>query len=298
MKYLIFEVGGRPVANDDLLTLQTEAHDAIEAILQGAPPMVLSGCTCEFLSNSRGNISPGFVWAGYHIQRFDGASDVQFPCEIAHTHDEQFDPRPYQTGGTKNCMSEPQLEVQAYGTAATADAVLFGVNGPELTYWKWIESKTRYKGEVQWLTNHNSDLYDGTGRGWRDQAARGWQLCNGQGGAADLRERFIVGMNPTNGDYTIGKTGGEAKHRLTTDEIPAHKHGMQKAGSHAHDINSRGSDGGQLSASRGNQAGNDGNLKTQTAGDHVHEVDETGGGQEHENRPPYYTLVAREWVGF
>jgi hypothetical protein len=44
MKLLQFDNGGRPLANDDLTNLQTEAFGALTAALQGAPPMVLSGC--------------------------------------------------------------------------------------------------------------------------------------------------------------------------------------------------------------------------------------------------------------
>ncbi|MDF7809898.1 hypothetical protein [Hymenobacter sp. YC55] len=300
MKQLIFFTGGRGLANDDFEVLQSEAYAAITAILQGAPPMVLSGCTLSNKSPDglRADIQPGFVWLGGEIHRYDGASDVPLPLEIALGAIEESDVRAYQTGGSKPCMSEQLLLTQAKGTAAAGAAITYGtVIGPELTYWKWVENNTRTIGEVQWLTNHTASQYDGTGRGWLGQPAAGWALCNGQNGTADLRERFIAGMNPANSDYSPGNTGGSAQVTLTTNQLPAHAHGMESAGAHTHGIGTRGSDGSDNTISRGNAPTSDRTLQTQSAGAHTHTINETGGNQPHENRPPFYVLVARQWVG-
>ena len=302
MKQLKFDEGGRPRANDDLETLQSETYAAITAILQGAPPLVLSGCTLANVNFNtyRGDVTPGFVWLGGEIHRYEGASDVVIPCELALGALEESDLRAYQTGGTKACMVERLLVTQARGTAVAGTAITYGtIIGPELTYWKWVENHTRTIGEVQWLTNYEPSQYDGTGRGYLGQPAAGWQLCNGQGGAADLRDRFVVGMNPANGDYaTPGRTGGAAQVTLSTDQLPAHAHGMDSAGTHTHGIGTRGSDGGELTTlSRGNNPTPDRTFQTQSAGAHTHTIQETGGNQAHENRPPFYTLCARQWVG-
>lgn len=44
----------------------------------------------------------------------------------------------------------------------------------------------------------------------------GWALCDGTNGTPDLRGRFVVGFNPSVGDYnTIGNTGGSATNNST-----------------------------------------------------------------------------------
>jgi microcystin-dependent protein len=70
-------------------------------------------------------------------------------------------------------------------------------------------------------------------------APKGWKLCNGdkfnqseypelyavlgRGNVPDLLGRFIVGANP-NDQYASHKTGGEATHLLTVEEMPNHNH--------------------------------------------------------------------------
>ena len=50
----------------------------------------------------------------------------------------------------------------------------------------------------------------------------GWQLCNGQSGTPDLRNRFVVGVG---GTYAVGATGGADQVTLSVEQIPAHSHG-------------------------------------------------------------------------
>ena len=65
----------------------------------------------------------------------------------------------------------------------------------------------------------------------------GWALCNGTNGTPNLSGKFIVGYNVGDSDYsTIGNTGGEKTHSLTTAEMPAHNHSADSgsAGNHTH----------------------------------------------------------------
>lgn len=298
MKKLLFETGGRPIALDDFDTLQSEVYTAMAAVLAPAPPLVLSGCHVTRTNGGRGDIGPGMLWINQNFHRFAGQTDVQLPAEIVYVGNEQSDARAYQTGGSKFCMLEEVYAAQPLGTYAYDIAKIVVAGGPELTYPKWLESKTRTVGEVQFLANHNGGLYDATGRGYADGTARGWALCNGQNGTADLRERFLVGMNPAANDYSEpGKTGGAAQVQLSTEQLPTHTHGMDAAGEHSHNLKSRGSDGSSALASRGNNPTSDSLIQTERAGSHHHTIHETGGNQAHENRPPFYVLAARQWVG-
>lgn len=95
----------------------------------------------------------------------------------------------------------------------------------------------------------------------------GWAICNGSNGTPDLRDRFIVGAGST---YSVGATGGEATHTLTVEEIPSHRHSIS-----AKTYNTARGTGGSV------------NLVDPTS----NYTGYTGGGQAHENRPPYYALA-------
>ena len=54
----------------------------------------------------------------------------------------------------------------------------------------------------------------------------GFALCDGKKGTPDLRDRFLVGAGNA---YKLGNIGGENRHALTVDELPAHNHDAQNA---------------------------------------------------------------------
>lgn len=143
----------------------------------------------------------------------------------------------------------------------------------------------------------------------------GWALCDGRNGTPDLRGRFIVGKTNTDGNnygYTnsekndndydnIGEHGGEKEVTLTIAEMPAHDHTgtTDTDGSHHHDYNDRYRQTEEVAAAEsccndiaGNGLNNN-SYSTSNAGNHNHDftTDNTGGGDPHENRPPYYVLA-------
>lgn len=93
----------------------------------------------------------------------------------------------------------------------------------------------------------------------------GWLLCDGTNSTPDLRNRFIVGAGAS---YAAGAVGGEATHVLTIAEMPAHTHLEQ--GVHQH-----GSGEGPAEAIWSQEYKQSGS---------------SGGGQAHNNLPPYYAL--------
>lgn len=122
----------------------------------------------------------------------------------------------------------------------------------------------------------------------------GWALCNGQIvedlQTPDLSGKFIVGWSSGNEDYNlIGNTGGQEKVTLSTQEIPSHVHNFADA----YFIEAY--DGIGINGSQ--WIGNNlyGSNKTDKDNSYValwdHDTRAAGGGQPHENRPPYYVLA-------
>ena len=108
-------------------------------------------------------------------------------------------------------------------------------------------------------------MYTGT------TAPTGWALCNGSNGTPDLRDRFIVGSGSS---YSVGNTGGSNSVNLNVNQIPSHTHsyvGHTYPGS-----------GAEQNQSGGPEDRTSFNVGKTTGG--------SGGGQAHENRPPYYAL--------
>jgi len=131
----------------------------------------------------------------------------------------------------------------------------------------------------------------------------GWTLCNGTNGTPDLRDRFIVGAGSS---YEVGNTGGANQVALTTAQLPAHSHTgtTASAGAHSHiqgfwmenisgtlknDVGVSG--GSQRNAGVSGGSGVSG--RTDSDGNHTHTftTNNTGSGEAHENRPPYYALA-------
>ena len=91
-----------------------------------------------------------------------------------------------------------------------------------------------------------------------------------------IQGRFLLGMSSS---YPAGSQGGEEKHTLTTSEIPSHNHVA------LYGLNGDVSDFlGGSSADYGVRPGSD------TATNYIYETSSTGGGQAHNNMPPYLSV--------
>ena len=111
-----------------------------------------------------------------------------------------------------------------------------------------------------------------------DAIPAGWALCDGTRGTPDLRGRFVLGAG---GSYGPGSTGGEARHTLSTAEMPGHSHTAAMADSS--------STSGSYLARAITTASHPGTTTYSTAA--------TGGGQPHNNMPPYYALCFVMYLG-
>lgn len=123
----------------------------------------------------------------------------------------------------------------------------------------------------------------------------GWALCNGSNGTPDLRDRFIVGAGSS---YSVGNKGGAKEVTLTIAEMPAHDHPgtTQPAGRHRHREGGKSENPmfGYWKSDNGMDNDSSGVYPyTDYAPDHTHGLDiqNRGGSQPHENRPPYYALA-------
>lgn len=101
-----------------------------------------------------------------------------------------------------------------------------------------------------------------------------------------LKGKFLVGVDSSDTDFnTIGKTGGEKEHTLTIDEMPSHSHDMDEGvyggGGYKNKMGIR-QDGGGSSHFVPQFA--------QTTSYSTYKPTDTGGGQAHNNLPPYMTV--------
>ena len=130
--------------------------------------------------------------------------------------------------------------------------------------------------------------------GYSGAIPTGWKICDGTVGTPNLTGRFIVGYNGTYGKD--GATGGANNVTLTSSQVPNHTHTgyASPSGAHYHNMGTRGFKTG-TSGTGVDGSGDDDNLQyTRYAGDHGHILNinpTTGGGNSHENRPPYWALA-------
>lgn len=104
----------------------------------------------------------------------------------------------------------------------------------------------------------------------------GWVLCDGNNNTPDLRDRFPVGAGG-DGNYQLLETGGADEVTLTLDQLPSHTHGYTTASDRTFHYR------GAWHHSDWWQNSTGGACKNGT-------TDSAGGGQPHENRPPYLAV--------
>jgi len=125
----------------------------------------------------------------------------------------------------------------------------------------------------------------------------GWVLCDGNNSTPNLTGRFVIGANGDSGTYPIGRTGGAATVTLSEAEMPAHTHvATVTDNGHAHSTGQEFVDDNEASVNHYVMQGNNENSGTDqttnvaTTGITVSNAS-TGGGIDHENRPPFYALA-------
>lgn len=145
-----------------------------------------------------------------------------------------------------------------------------------------------------------------------DSVPSGWALCDGKNGTPNLLGRFVVGAeysdnhtekegseiralkdkNDEKKAFEWKETGGMYQVKLTKSEMPKHDHGgsTEEDGKHSHEYIQEGN-GSELDDVLENSDDVDSKTgKTSEAADHNHGIKMDGGGEPHENLPPYFAL--------
>ena len=177
-----------------------------------------------------------------------------------------FSAAPGQSGGN-TLLSDNQFTYNASANVVTAGT--FSGSGSSLTS---LNASNINSGTLADARLSNSSLfvtgmimmYNGS------SAPSGWAICDGSYGTPDLRDRFIVG---TGSSYSLGNTGGANSVTLTLNQIPAHTHTYERT-----DV------GINVNDRPWPASNNDCDMTNQN-------TSSAGGGQSHENRPPYYALM-------
>lgn len=125
---------------------------------------------------------------------------------------------------------------------------------------------------------------------WPDLAAyaatAGWETDSGTGWykTPNLQGCFLL---PSSAEHAVNTTGGEATHTLTVDEMPTHAHAYQNP------LLAFTSDppSGQSTVHLSGTSSGAGWIGTDAIGKQA--TASTGGGQAHNNMPPYYVVTAQ-----
>lgn len=133
-------------------------------------------------------------------------------------------------------------------------------------------------GEIRMYSGSLTGRFNSSGLGISPRW-QGWAICNGQNGTPDLRRRFIVGFDNASAEYQMGITGGEESVVLEASQMPEHNHQFTVPRSKR----GTGNDPNQALGTPDSGAGFGPEVTITTTN--------TGGGQAHENRPPYYALA-------
>ena len=297
-KIHVQQTGGFPLESDTLTFMQESWNIFNQFGAIAGQNVILSGCV-----ETGGNVSPGFVVYNNEVLPFEGGALASLVRVVSVTEEREFE------DGASKAVYETRKMV-------------FGNPGIPWSSFKRVKSLIELTSTIDSMNSKLTPV--GAIIMWAgaiNEIPAGWALCDGTNRTPDLRSRFIVGYDPTQTDYNaIGKTGGAKDVTLTEAQMPSHGHTTELAGGHAHAyadsyyIENNSTIGGTrvpgtvLEILAGNYIGSErtdsdnnrilySNSMTQSGGQHSHIVKTSGGGQAHENRPPYYTLAFIQFKG-
>ena len=191
----------------------------------------------------------------------------------------------------------------------------FEIKNKDKNIFKVTSKLATFKPEVQAKVNGITDVYLGVPIGtivmWPgDTAPYGWLICNGQrcDKTGDFAKLFsVIGNKYNNGEvsltkfkvpnlqarfplgassvYSLGATGGTKEVTLTTQQMPTHSHQITKM------LTSKSSGSGWVGVNlNGGLSGGIEEFAFPEGKGSYPETEVTGGGQAHNNMPPFLTL--------
>jgi hypothetical protein len=297
MKYLNLQTPsqGRALAYEDLDALEKLAIFP-QNILRGMGDCVIDGCALD----STGLLNGGVVWLGGRLYEFpggylrDSARNVDNKYLIVQPTFTFDPPRLAAVGGTVPGL---RSEIAVLTDKITPGQPNVKIDQPDQTIRlaHRLQELTRGPGVVEWFTTYSATDYVASGNttGLGKGRALGWALCNGLNDTVDLRGRFVLGHNPGNyPNYSLAITcvrdiGGEERVTLAEREMPSHRHRFTRIKVDSVRSNP---DFSTVSTGPNGAASNQMNSPENF-------TDYVGGGQSHQNMPPYYVLLARQWIG-
>jgi microcystin-dependent protein len=294
MDYLKLESGGFPLTTKTFEFLHKAHEDAINALTAfGGETYILKG-----VEVSAGNVSAGSIVYQGEILPFE-ASEEHATVSIIET----IEKIPY----NEDLDTDGSLDLKDGYVTRYA---ICGTGFDEVATFNFSELKPAF---FSFLGKYLANVilpYTGS----LDTIPNGFQLCDGTNGTPDISGAFMVGYDPDDPDYNaIAKQGGAKEVAITEAQIAQHTHtgSTNSEGSHNHRVKN-GSGGDNTNSVLGN-GGNSPNFSGQDSatsyvsgngllendGSHSHEItmNNTGGSEAHENRPPYYTVAYMMFVG-
>lgn len=236
MKELLTLQGGYPREMDYLLNLQAELYTMSNGLFSGlGVDVVLSGCALHDNGNGTVNIAAGLVYVAGEALRFDGANNVAADGSKALAKGGYVgsDQKTFGDGSQKNVYREAKAVVT--NAAGTAAEIKIKTSLYDLKqYIQDAVQSFEVKGTIKEIFDFDDTFpanFDASGLGVTPRWI-GWHMFNrnaGLGVNPEGRNLITVGTftDPVTGkeyEYDHGDVGGEAEHKLTIAEIPAHSH--------------------------------------------------------------------------
>jgi hypothetical protein len=286
MKRLITSnVGGHLLSLDDFRHIQEGFTEGIDGIVKslipnGVTQCILSGCVIT-VNGSDYTVTGGYIYYNGEIfQAMAGigttaGNDLYWVIDTTYA---PYNPVKYETGEEYNVHEIRKMRLQqGSGTVASSSLQRLTQLFTQALDFDYIRNQMAEVGEIRLFRGNMAAFFDNTGKGLVDTKYANWALCNGNNSTVNLKGRFVVGFDTGDTDYNvIGKSGGAKNVTLSIDQIPAHTHTENG------EVTNTGSDfdltGGNGSRFGGRNTGS------------------AGGGQSHENRPPYYVLAYIEKI--
>lgn len=285
-----------PLSSDTMDMMQQMIVSSASMALLGGSNYILSGCVDDGT-----NVSNGIIIIGGEILTFEGgtkktkitiqqttktltAFGVDYPEAYIYRTAKFSDTGEYTWSDFIQVLTNKQLQQRIEAITGDAPGIVKMWSG------RLDKIPSDYKlcdGSVLSINDY-PELFENIGVSFGGNGTNNFAL-------PDIRGRFIVGYSSANSDYNAvskDNIGGVDKVTLTTEQIPEHNHVknplFNKLSAKAGDIDDQSTPGSidQANAAREYNVGSMSEDRWLDA-----TIQKVGGGQSHENRPPYFVLA-------